>query len=101
MKNKKDISSLKGLRINSYSYLLQTFCPYRDRQEGVYQKAFFTAYLFLWEGSPKPDFIGVWRRLLQSGGMEHGFCEIAILGAESGQEIENSLPGFFRIWDDF
>jgi len=27
MKNKKDISSLKGLRINGQSYLLQTFCP--------------------------------------------------------------------------
>jgi len=25
MKNKKDISSLKGLRINGWSYLLQTF----------------------------------------------------------------------------
>jgi len=43
MKNKKDISSLKGLRINGQSYLLQTFCSYRDRQEGVYQKAFLTA----------------------------------------------------------
>ena len=58
--------------------------------------AHFT-YLFLWEGgSPEPDSIDVWRRLLQSGGMEHGFCEIAIFG----QEIEKSLPGFFRIWND-
>ncbi|MCD6148209.1 hypothetical protein J7J18_02425 [bacterium] len=23
-------------------------------------------YLFLWEGSPEPDYVGVWRRLLQS-----------------------------------
>jgi len=38
-------------------------------------------YLFLWEGSPEPDSIDVWRRLLQSGRMEHGFCEIAIFGA--------------------
>jgi len=43
MKNRKDISSLKGLRINGWSYLLQTFCPYRDRQEELYQKAFLTA----------------------------------------------------------
>ena len=43
MKNKKDTSSLKGLRINGQSYLLQTFCPYRDRQEGLYQMAFLTA----------------------------------------------------------
>ena len=41
------------------------------------------------------DSIGVWRRLLQSGGMGHGFCEIAIFWAESGQEIEKSLEGFF------
>ena len=40
------------------------------------------------------DSIGVWRRLLQ-GRMEHVFCEIGILGAESGQEIEQSLKGFF------
>jgi len=65
--------------------------------KGGYQKAFFTAYLFLWEGSPEPDFIGVWRRLLQ-GRREHGLCEIAIFGAKSGQEIENSLQGSFRIW---
>ncbi|RKY75952.1 hypothetical protein DRQ12_10960, partial [candidate division KSB1 bacterium] len=43
MKDKKEISSLKGLRINGWSYLLQTFCPYQDRQEEVYQKAFLTA----------------------------------------------------------
>jgi len=36
-------------------------------------------YLFLWEGSPEPDCIGVWRRLLHSGRMEHVFCEISIL----------------------
>jgi len=43
MKNKKDVSSLKGLRIDGQSYLLQTFCPSGDRREGVYQKAFPTA----------------------------------------------------------
>jgi len=43
MKNNKEISSLKGLRINGQSYLLQTSCPYRDGQESTYQKAFLTA----------------------------------------------------------
>jgi len=143
MKNKKEISSPKGLRANGQSYLIQTFCPYRDRKEGMYQKTSLTAkfakksqrpqrgnypfikmlptlhprcilcsylesltfvqhphvifrlmesnpglfetgaasvrkmelfpvlathfrYLFPWEGSPEPDSIGVWRRLLQS-----------------------------------
>jgi len=43
MKNKKDISSLNRFPIDGQFYLLQTFCPYRDREEGVYQKAFPTA----------------------------------------------------------
>jgi len=41
MKNKKGIPSLRGLGINGQSYLQQTFCAYRDRQEARYQKAFF------------------------------------------------------------
>ncbi|RKY84384.1 hypothetical protein DRQ11_11630, partial [candidate division KSB1 bacterium] len=41
IKNKKEISSLKGLRINGQSYLLQTFCPYRDRQGGGVSKGIF------------------------------------------------------------
>ena len=43
MKNNRDISSLNGLRINGQSCLLQTLCPYRDRQQWAYQKAFLTA----------------------------------------------------------
>jgi len=43
MKNKKEISSSRGFQANGQSYLIQTFCPYRDRQQGVYQKAFLTA----------------------------------------------------------
>jgi len=50
--------------------------------------AHFT-YLFLWEGSPEPDSIGVWRRLLQSGRMEHGFCEIAIFQQNLGKRQKN------------
>ena len=29
------------------------------------------------------------------GEMEHVFCEIGILGTEFGQEVEQSLKGFF------
>ncbi|RKY66161.1 MAG: hypothetical protein DRQ02_09220, partial [Candidatus Latescibacterota bacterium] len=34
VKNRKEIWSLKGLPINRQSYLLKTFCPCGDRQEG-------------------------------------------------------------------
>ncbi|OPX32947.1 MAG: hypothetical protein B1H40_01230 [Candidatus Latescibacteria bacterium 4484_181] len=43
MKNRREISSQKELRIDGQSYLIQTFCPYRDRQEGMYQKTFLNA----------------------------------------------------------
>ena len=43
MKNKKEISSSNGFQANGQSYLIQAFCPYRDRQQGLYQKAFLTA----------------------------------------------------------
>jgi len=49
-------------------------------------------YLFLWEGSPEPDSIGVWRRLLQSvlkGGTECLFCEIAIFQQNLGKRWNN------------
>jgi len=46
--------------------------------------AHFT-HLFLWEGSLEPDCIDVWRRLLQSGRMEHVFCEIAIFQQNLGK----------------
>ncbi|RKY82166.1 hypothetical protein DRP98_09390, partial [candidate division KSB1 bacterium] len=42
-------------------------------------------YRFLWEGSPELDCIGVWRRFLQSGRMEHVFCEIAIFQQNLGK----------------
>ncbi|RKY85116.1 hypothetical protein DRP98_03570 [candidate division KSB1 bacterium] len=114
MKNKKEILSLKGLRINGQSYLLQTFCPYRDRQERVYQKAFLTAksakksqrsqranYLFVKTlriyfcgralqspiaSASGDDSIGVWRRLLQS--------VFTVKLPFWGQEIEKSLEDF-------
>jgi len=58
--------------------------------------------LFLWEGSPEPDCIGVGRRLLHrrletpptiwwNGGRFLWNCHFS---AESGQEIEKSLQGF-------
>ncbi|RKY71895.1 MAG: hypothetical protein DRQ24_06300 [Candidatus Latescibacterota bacterium] len=43
MKKQERTIALKGLRINRQSCLLQTFCHYADRQEGVYRKAFLTA----------------------------------------------------------
>ena len=49
-------------------------------------------YLILWEGSPEPDSIGVWRRLLQSvfkGGMKCLFCEIAIFQPNLGKRWNN------------
>ncbi|RKY88392.1 hypothetical protein DRQ11_03875 [candidate division KSB1 bacterium] len=56
-------------------------------------------YLFLWEGSPEPNFIGVWRRLLQSGGMEHGFCEITFFSRIWARD-RKIFTGIFRIWND-
>jgi len=43
-------------------------------------------YLFLWEGSPEPDSIGVWRRLLQS-----------VFKVE-WSTFSVKLPFFGRIW---
>ncbi|RKY85405.1 hypothetical protein DRQ11_09965 [candidate division KSB1 bacterium] len=52
-------------------------------------------YLFLGEGSPEPDCIGVWRRFHRrletpptisfQGRMEHVFCEIAIFQQNLGK----------------
>ena len=43
-------------------------------------------YLFLWEGSPEPDCIGVWKRLLQSV-LKVGWSPFSV-----------KLPFFSRIW---
>ena len=52
-------------------------------------------YLFLWEGSPEPDSVGVWRPLHRrletpptvrfQGGMENVFREIAVLQQNLGK----------------
>ncbi|RKY79321.1 hypothetical protein DRQ00_03820 [candidate division KSB1 bacterium] len=50
-------------------------------------------YLFLWKGgSPEPDSIDVWRRLLQSGRMEPVFCEIAIFGVRDRKIFTEVFP---------
>ena len=48
----------------------------------------------------RDDSIGVWRRLLQSVfKVEWSAFSVKLpFSAESGQEIEQSLKGFFRIW---
>ncbi|RKY67972.1 MAG: hypothetical protein DRQ02_01240 [Candidatus Latescibacterota bacterium] len=54
-----------NLRSQSLAYLAQVHIPLEKMELLAVLWAQFR-YLFLWEGSPEPDSIGVWRRLLQA-----------------------------------